>query len=43
MEFIDNGDGKTDIKYYRHFSPDEKKVLLPEIVITPTGSYVPKG
>ena len=43
MEFIDNGDGKTDIKYYRHFSPDQKKVLLPEIVVTPTGSYVPKG
>lgn len=43
MEYIDNSEGKTDIKYYRHYSPGEYEVLLPEIVVTPKGNYVPKG
>lgn len=43
LEYIDNSDGKTDIKYYRHYTPDQKEVLLPEIVVTPKSNYIPKG
>lgn len=43
MEYIDNSDGKTDLKYYRHFKPGEKEVLLPEIVVTPNENYIPEG
>lgn len=43
MEYVDNSDGKTDIRYYRHYNPGTNQVLLPEIVVTPKGSYVPKG
>lgn len=42
MEYIDNSEGKTDIKYYRHFSPEQKEVLLPEIIVTPRGNHVSK-
>lgn len=43
MEYIDNSEGKTDVKYYRHYDPGSNEVLLPEIVITPKGNYVSKG
>lgn len=43
MEYIDNSHGKTDIKYYRYYSPDQKEVLLPEIVVTPNGNYTPNN
>lgn len=43
LEYIDNSEGKTDVKYYRHYDPGEQEVLLPEIVVTPKGNYVPKG
>lgn len=43
LEYIDNSEGKTDIKYYRHFTPGQKEVLLPEVVVTPKSSYTPKG
>lgn len=43
MEYIDNSDGKTDVRYYRHYDPGTNAVLLPEIVVTPKGNYIPKG
>lgn len=43
MEYIDNSDGKTNVRYFRHYDPGTNEVLLPEIVVTPQGSYVPKG
>lgn len=43
MEYIDNSDGKTNVRYFRHYDPGTNEVLLPEIVVTPQGSYIPKG
>lgn len=43
MEYIDNSDGKTNVRYFRHYDPGTNEVLLPEIVVIPTGSYVPSG
>ena len=43
MEYIDHSDGKTDVRYYRHYDPGTNEVLLPEIVVTPKNNYVPKG
>ncbi len=38
-----NGLMKTIVRYYRHYNPGTNEVLLPEIVVTPKGSYVPEG
>lgn len=43
MEYLDNSEGKTNVRYFRHYTPDQKEVLLPEIVVTPQGNYIPKG
>lgn len=43
LEYLDNSDGKTDVKYYRHLDPHEEQILLPTLVVTPEGSYVPEG
>ena len=42
MEYLDNSDGKTNVRYYRHYDPGTNEVLLPEIVVTPQGNYIPK-
>lgn len=43
MEYIDNSDGKTNVRYFRHYDPGTNEVLLSEIVVTPKGNYVPEG
>ena len=35
MEYIDNSEGKTNVRYYRHYDPGDIEILLPEIVVTP--------
>ena len=40
MEYLDNSEGKTDVKYYRHFSPGQRRVLLPRITVTPKGNFI---
>lgn len=39
LEYIDNSEGKTDLKYFRHYSPGQREVLLPTITITPKKNY----
>lgn len=43
MEYIDNSEGKTKIQYFRHYTPETTEVLLPEIIVTPEQSLIPKN
>lgn len=40
LEYLDNSEGKTNVKYYRYFNNDQKEVLLPEITVTPNQNTV---
>lgn len=42
LEYIDNSNGKNDVKYFRHYDPGEFEILLPEIIVTPDKSYISK-
>lgn len=39
LEYLDNSEGKTNVRYYRHYDPGEKEVLLPEIEVNPRKSH----
>lgn len=40
LEYTDNSDGKTNLKYYRHYNPGQKEVLLPTVIVTPKKNYI---
>ena len=40
LEYTDNSDGKTNLKYYRHYNPNQKEVLLPTVIVTPKKNYI---
>lgn len=40
LEYLDNSEGKTSVKYYRYYNTDQKEVLLPELIVTPNYNTV---
>ena len=40
LEYVDNSEGKTDLKYFRHYNPGQKEVLLPTVIVTPKKNYI---
>lgn len=41
--YLDNSDGKTNVRYYRPYNEGLRAKLLPEIIVTPTGNSIAGG
>lgn len=41
--YLDNSDGKTNVRYYRPYNEGLRAKLLPEIIVTPNGNSIAGG